>query len=86
MKVYQLIPLMLSGAILLSSNTCKEKAQVEIPAEGRKVIDVYLENYQYLQWAEANVLDFLVNWQALMRVHREMRNQTAADNQTETSK
>ena len=34
---------------------------------------------------EANVRDFLVNWQALMRVHREMRNQAAADNLTETS-
>lgn len=50
--------------------------------KGRKVIDVYCENYQYLQWAEGNVKDFLVNWQALMRVHREKRNQSAADNQT----
>ena len=53
--------------------------------KGRKVIDIYIENYQYLQWAEANVRDFLVNWQALMRVHREMRNQAATDNQTETA-
>lgn len=50
--------------------------------KGRKVIDVYCENSQYLQWAEGNVKDFLVNWQALMRVHRGNRNQSPADNQT----
>ena len=53
--------------------------------KGRIVIAVYLENYQYLQWAEGNVRDFLVNWQALMRVHREIRNQAASSNQTETT-
>ena len=47
--------------------------------KGCKVIDVYLENHQYLQWADANVRDLLVNWQALMRVHREMRNQALPD-------
>ena len=50
--------------------------------KGRTVIDVFCENYQCLQWAEGNVKDFLVNWQALMRVHREKRNQSATDNQT----
>lgn len=48
--------------------------------KGKKVIEVYLENYQYLQWAEANVKDFLVNWQALMRVHRELNNQLNREN------
>lgn len=52
--------------------------------KGHKVIDVYLENYKYLKWAEANVRDFLVNWQALS-VHGEMRTQAATDNQTETT-
>lgn len=50
--------------------------------KGRTVIEVYCENSQYLQWAEGNIKDFLVNWQALMRVHREKQNQSAADNQT----
>lgn len=47
--------------------------------KGRKVIDVYLENYQYLQWAEANMRDFLVNWQAVMRAHHELKVQMAAN-------
>lgn len=47
--------------------------------KGRKVIDVYLENYQYLQWAEANVRNFLVNWQAVMRAHRDIKVQMASD-------
>lgn len=49
--------------------------------KGRKVFEVYLENYQYLQWAEGNVKNFLVNWQALMRVHRQMQNQKLEGNQ-----
>lgn len=54
--------------------------------KGRKVIDVYLENSQYLQWAEANVKNLLVNWQALMRVHWGMRSQAANTNsQAESS-
>ena len=40
--------------------------------KGRRVIDVYEANFQYLQWAEANVKDFLVNWQSVMRVYREL--------------
>ena len=51
--------------------------------KGKKVIDVFLENNQYLQWAEANIRDFLVNWQSLMRLHRQMRDQNHIDNQTE---
>lgn len=41
--------------------------------KGRKVIDVFLEDYQYLQRAEANLRDFLVNWQAVMRAHWELK-------------
>lgn len=47
--------------------------------KGRKVIDVYLENPQYLQWAEANVKDFLVNGQAVMRARRELKAHMAAN-------
>lgn len=53
--------------------------------KGRKLIDVYLENHQYLQWAETNVKNFLVNWQALMRVHRELRNQAPTNTQPESA-
>lgn len=53
--------------------------------KGRKLIDVYLENHQYLQWAETNVKSFLVNWQALMRVHRELRNQAPTNTQPESA-
>lgn len=41
--------------------------------KGRKVIDVFLENYRYLEWAETNINNLLVNWQSLLRIHREMR-------------
>ena len=56
--------------------------------KGRKVIEVYLENSQYLEWAEANVKDFLVNWQALGREHWEMRkiaNNEQGTKQTKTN-
>lgn len=35
--------------------------------------------------AETNVKNFLVNWQALMRVHRELRNQAPTNTQPESA-
>lgn len=47
--------------------------------KGKKAIDIYLENAQYLQWAENNIKDFLVNWPPFMRIHRELRRQTGTE-------
>lgn len=48
---------------------------------GWKAFDVYLENNQYLQWAEANVRDFLVNWYSFARIHRLMQKGNQVESQ-----
>lgn len=53
--------------------------------KGRKVLDIYMENPQYLQWAEGNVRNFLVNWQSVMRAHRVIKAKIAANSVEEDS-
>lgn len=51
--------------------------------KGRKVLEVFYENPQYLQWAEGNVKDFLVNWQPLLRIHNEVRRRASSETRIE---
>lgn len=48
--------------------------------KGRKVVDVFFENPQYLQWAERNVYNFLVNWSPLLRIHKSVSQQMESNN------
>lgn len=44
--------------------------------KGKKVLEVFFENEQYLQWAEGNVKGLMVNWDALLKISREERRQS----------
>lgn len=52
--------------------------------KGRKAIEVYLENDQYLQWAEGNINNFLVNWRSFSRIHRQIRDQQIQSQQIDS--
>ncbi len=52
--------------------------------KGKKVLEVFFENSQYLQWAEQNVKDFVVNWSPLIRIHKEIMNCNSDEPQVDT--